>query len=197
MGSIYKRQLNDWKATLDVKAKLLFDIGGAQDPLKGKTKSWDVEECKIVDLETPHVLTTNPDLVQDMNYSLSGEIERYIGAVDAVFMLGVMDYVINPNVALQNVASLLTEDGYAWIEWPFVYCTHEPVMEEGCRYSEGCVNRLVKQAGLEITEMVRKMSESGLLVAFYSAEGQRMAKSYDYHGVTGFITKVRRQDGTS
>lgn len=190
--SVYKDQLNQWKATLDVKADLCFDIGGAQSPIKDMTKSWDVKEYKIVDLETPHVTLQKPDIVQDMNETLSGTAWQYKGKVDLIFMLGVMDYVIRPDVAIKNVKQLLTDNGQAWIEWPFVYATHEPVMDEGCRYSEGCVMRLLDYAGLKLDEMIRKMAQSNSLVRFYSEDSQRMAKSYPYHGVTGFITKVSK-----
>lgn len=192
MGSYYKQQLNDWKATLDVKADVVFDIGGAQDPIKGMTKSWDVKDYKIVDLEVPHVEKQKPDIDQDMNLELKGHILQYHHEVDLIFMLGVMDYVINPNIAMANINLLLKDNGTAWVEFPFAYAHHEPLMEEGCRYSEGCINRLTKQAGLEIVEIIRKMERSGLLRQWYAAEGQRTARDYSYHGVTGFIVKFKK-----
>ena len=187
MGSVYKQQLNDWIATLDVKANLVLDIGGSQSPIKGRTKTWAVKEYKIVDLEDPHSDAPKPDYAQDMNERLQLKLKA-----DLIFMLGVMDYIINPNIALQNIYDLLTDDGAAWIEWPFVYAHHNPIMQEGCRYSEGCLNRLVKQANLGIVEIVRKMAGSPKLVEFYHEDRQRMARQYPYHGVTGFITKVAR-----
>lgn len=192
MGSYYKQQLNDWKASLDVKADVVFDIGGAQDPIKGKTKSWDVKNYKIVDLETPHIETVRPDLILDMNVGL-WQMDWQAGEADIIFMLGVMDYVINPNIAMENVKLLLKPDGYAWVEFPFFYCTHNPVEDEGCRYSEGCINRLAKQAGLEIIERVYKYPIPGNnhLVDFFIADGMRMAKGVD-HRVTGFIFKFRK-----
>lgn len=193
MGSWYKQQLNEWKATLDVKADKVFDIGGSQSPIKGMTKTWDVGNYWIVDLKDPHVQVEAPDIVQDMNLPLNFPSDSHYGDVDLIFMLGVMDYVINPNIAMENIATLLKDDGYAWIEWPFNYATHEPVDQEGCRYSEGCVMRLLDQAGLELVEMIRKMERSGLLRQWYAAEGQRAARSYPYHGVTGFITKVKKK----
>lgn len=194
MSSYYKQFLNEWKATLDVKADTVFDIGGAQDPIKGKTKSWDVKDYKIVDLAVPHVETVKPDIVWDMNNPVPSSHKHFndLYQADLIFMLGVMDYVINPNVAMQNVHEMLKPDGTAWVEFPFAYAHHEPLMEEGCRYSEGCINRLANQAGLEIVEVIRKMERSGLLKRWYAEEGQRMARDYPYHGVTGFIVKFKR-----
>lgn len=185
MGSVYKRQLNEWKAQQDVKADVLFDIGGAQDPLKGKTKSWDVNEYLIIDLAEPHVETVKPDITHDMNKPWVG-----MKQADAIYVLGVYDYVINPNICTDNIRKMLKPDGYAWIEWPLFYGHHEPLMEEGCRYSEGCIYRLVEQAGLKIDEIIRKPAGNEYLVRFMREDGQRLSKNYLYHDTVGFITKV-------
>lgn len=189
MSSYYKQQLNDWKRSLDVKADVVFDIGGAQDPLKGMTRSWDVDEYVIYDLAEPHVEKVKPDRAWDMNEPI-GKVAK---KADLVFMLGVMDYVINPNIAMQNVADMLTADGTAWVEFPFVYPIHNPVDDEGCRYSEGCIRRLAKQAGLKIEEIVykRPMPGNDLLLRFYSADGMRAAQGVD-HNVTGYIVRFTK-----
>lgn len=198
MGSFYKQQLNDWKATLDVKADVVFDIGGAQDPIKGMTKSWEVKDYKIVDLAVPHVEKVHPDIEWDMNeeigrYANPFESESLPTKADLVFMLGVMDYVINPNIAMQNIYEMLKEGGTAWVEFPFVYPIHQPIEEEGCRYSEGCIRRLAKQAGLKIEEIIykRPKPDNPFLLQFYSADGMRAAKGVD-HNVTGYIVRFTK-----
>lgn len=198
MGSFYKQQLNDWKATLDVKADVVFDIGGAQDPIRGMTKSWDVKDYKIIDLAQPHVEKVHPDIEWDMNKSLTPyedsdfPVDGYKGA-DLIFMLGVMDYVIEPGIAMRNVYEILKEGGTAWIEFPFVYPIHNPVDDEGCRYSEGCIRRLAKQAGLKIEEIIykRPKPDNPFLLQFYSADGMRAAKGVD-HNVTGYIVRFSK-----
>lgn len=192
MGSVYKKQLNDWVASLNVQAATVLDIGGAQNPIKGRTNSWDVQEYKIMDLQTPHVEKQHPDLVQDMNQELSWDHHDYFEGVDLIFCLGVFDYVINPNIAMENIYNLLAPEGKAWIEFPFVYAHHEPLMEEGCRYSEGCIYRLCKQANLKIVDMIRKPAGNDHLVRFYQADGHRMAKDYFHHNTTGFIVQVEK-----
>lgn len=194
MGSYYKAQLNDFVASLNVKADIVLDIGGAQNPIEGRTDGWEVKDYKIVDLAVPHVTKQQPDLIWDMNQAepTDARVKEYFGQVDQVYCLGVFDYVINPNIAMDNLKKLLKPDGFAWVEFPFVYAHHEPVMDEGCRYSEGCINRLANQAGLKITETIRKMERSGLLRRWYSEEGQRMSPNYKYHGVTGFIVRLER-----
>lgn len=194
MGSFYKQQLNDWVASLDVKANTVFDIGGSQNPIKGRTKSWDVKDYKIIDLAQPHVLKQKPDIEWDMNKPLPDKGDSVsVPKADVIFMLGVMDYVINPNTAMDNIQFILKEDGTAWVEFPFVYPIHNPVDDEGCRYSEGCIRRLAKQAEMTIQEIIykRPRPDNPFLLQFYRADGMRMAEGVD-HNVTGYIVRFSR-----
>lgn len=189
MGSYYKQQLNEWKATLDVKADVVYDIGGAQDPIKGKTNTWDVKEYKIVDLPVPHIEKVHPDIEQDMNEVWYSYPEK----ADLIFCLGVSDYIINPNIFMQNIYNALRGNGTAWVEFPFVYPIHQPIDDEGCRYSEGCIRRLAKQAGLKIEEIIykRPKPDNPFLTHFYKVDGMRMADGVD-HNVTGYIVRFTR-----
>jgi len=184
MGSVYKRQLNEWKATLEVTADDVLDIGGAQDPIHRHVKYWDVKNYEIMDLEEPHVKEIEPDICHDLNEPLL-QYRQY----DIVFCLGVFDYVIEPGIAMRNVRKLIKPGGHAWVEFPFVYAHHNPIDDEGCRYSEGCIKRLAKQAGLEITEIIRKPAGNEHLLEFYRQDGHRMAREYEHHNVTGFIVR--------
>lgn len=192
--SVYKDQLNSFVSTLEVKAKVVFDWGGSQNPIKGRTRSWDVQDYKIVDLAEPHVEKQKPDFVWDANENHwpDEDMNKYMGNVDALFMFGVFDYVIEPGQAMRNVASLLSPSGYAWIEFPLFYGHHEPLWAEGCRYSEGCIMRLLDRADLKLDEIIRKPAGNPLLVEFMRLDGQRLSKNYQYHDTVGFITKVSR-----
>jgi len=188
MSSYYKQQLNDFVANQEVEANLLYDIGGSQSPIKGRTKSWDVKEYKIVDLAVPHVVTELPDIIQDMN-----EPWNPTKKADLIYCLGVSDYIINPNIFMDNIRNALSDDGTAWVEFPFVYPIHEPIYDEGCRYSEGCIRRLAKQAKLEIKEIIYKRPNPNnpYLLNFYSADGMRAAKGID-HNITGYIVRMTK-----
>lgn len=194
MGSYYKQQLNDFVASQDVIGDIVFDIGGAQSPIKGRTKSWNVGDYKIVDLAVPHVTLQEPDLVQDMNQYLDNKtFAGYLGMVDVIYCLGVSDYIINPNIFMDNIAKLLSKNGHALVEFPFVYPIHNPVDDEGCRYSEGCIRRLAAQAHLDIAEIIykRPKPDNPYLLNFYSADGMRAAKGVD-HNVTGYIVRLTK-----
>lgn len=194
MGSFYKQQLNDWVNTLEVKADILFDIGGSQNPIKGRTKSWDVKDYKIVDLEVPHVELQKTDLIQDLNQPLDREVFKdYIGNVDWIYNLGVFDYVINPNIAMQSMYDLLQDGGQAWVEYPFVYPIHNPKDIDGLRYTEPAVRNLAKQVGFTVEEVWyrRPKPDNMYLLNFYSYDGMRAADGVD-HNVTGYLFRFKK-----
>lgn len=188
--SLYKDQLNEFVSSLDLKGKVLIDWGGSQNPIKGRTNTWEIEDYKIVDLEVPHSSSPEPDLVQDANEPLKGDILKYVNKTDILIAFGIYDYVINPNIATNSISKLLSSTGYAWIEWPLFYGHHEPLWDEGCRYSEGCIMRLLGQSKLKLDEMIRKPAGNPLLVQFMRMDGQRLSKNYEHHDTVGFITKV-------
>jgi len=66
MSSYFRQRLEEWLKTKDVSSKNLLDIGGSQNPLKGRTKSWDVKLYHILDLADPHQ-GEKPDIECDLN----------------------------------------------------------------------------------------------------------------------------------
>lgn len=194
MGSWYKEQLNNWVNELEVTASILFDIGGSQNPLKGRTKSWDVKDYKIVDLAEPHVTLQLPDLAQDFNHPLDEDMFReYLGKVDTIYCLGVFDYVINPNIAMQNLYDLMSPGGSAWVEFPFIYPHHNPIEVDGLRYTWPSINNLAKQSGLQVTDVWKRrpLPENHHLLDFFSVDRMRAAPNFD-HNVTGYIVKLTK-----
>ena len=188
MGSFYKQQLNDFVADQDVMADVLFDIGGAQHPIKGRTRSWHVKDYQIIDLKVPHVELQHPDIEWDMNKEWVGNAKA-----DVIYCLGLTDYIINPNIFMDNIRKMLADDGHAWVEFPFIYPVHNPIDDEGCRYSEGCIRRLAKQAGLKIEEIIykRPKPDNPYLLKFFSEDGMRAARGVD-HFVTGYIVRMTK-----
>ena len=71
MASRSRIQLEAWLKTIEVNGKVL-GIGEAQQSTKGRTKTWDVEEYKILDLEQPHECVNKPHIEMDIN----GTIKR-------------------------------------------------------------------------------------------------------------------------
>ena len=114
--SYFRNQLEDWLKTIDVKADRVLDVGGGANPVKGRTKSWDVKEYKILDngLEK---MKQWPDIVADINNrgeiidrhqkSIVEKQKLVLDKFDQVFCLEVMEYIYNPLEALRNIKRLL------------------------------------------------------------------------------------------
>ncbi len=184
----------------------MLDIGGSDLPIKGRSKSWNVQEYKIADLPQPHV-GPKPDIELDIESQFSNALIPYTelsdGTIirnnalyewaDIVFVLEVFDYILRPVEAMTNIESFMKPGGIAWITFPFAYPTHNPIEQDMLRYTEFAVRRLAKEADLEIEEIIKRRPETDLLDQFYRAERMRAAKHYD-HQVTGFIVKFRKAE---
>lgn len=190
MSSYYRQQLEFFLSELDVKAGVVLDIGGAQKPVKGRTKSWDVKEYKILDL--PEF-----DLQESgwYDYNPSEKIyENKIPEADVIFCLEVFDYIDRPDIAIVNITELLKDEGKAYITFPFIYPHHNELEREGLRYTEQSIYKLATNnknyQNLQVKNIWYRRDRSGLLKQFYADDGMRAAKEYPHHDVTGFIVEM-------
>lgn len=179
--SYYRQQLEDWLKTLDVKADTVLDIGGAQGPVKGRTKSWNVKEYKILDL---------PDFNIE---ALDGEVWLALPKADTIFCLEVFEYLIVPTIAIHNIETCLRKGGTAYISFAFSYPHHNELEWDSLRYTETAIKRLSEFAELKINHVWYRTDKSGLLRQFYAADGMHPAKEYDHHDVTGFIVEFVKE----
>lgn len=189
MSSSYRLSLEKWLSELDVTAKRVIDVGGAQLPVKGRTRSWDVEEYLIYDLERPHANAPKPNYVIDIE---SMDVPNVPGEADVVFCLEVMDYIVQPFLALDSINTLLRPGGTAYVSFPFVYPIHQPVRAEGLRYTDTAIRRLATMLSMTVVQLVPRRPETRLLSAFYAAERMRAAKGVD-HDVFGWIVELRKK----
>ena len=97
MSSFARQQLENWLQTIDVKGSVI-DVGGLHIPVQGRTKSWEVENYKILDIEKIYK-GNQPDFVADINQIITEFPEKF----DNAFCLEVMEYIYNPVVALKNI----------------------------------------------------------------------------------------------
>lgn len=187
MASSYRLTLENWLATLDVKANRVLGIGDSQNPTKGRTKSWEVKEYLIADLPEPHKDSPKPDIEIDLNYQISAEGNQF----DVVFCLEVFDYVFNPVAAIGTIASYLKPSGTAWVTFPSIYPLHQPVEDDALRYMPAGIIKLAESAGLSVEQMIKRRPETNLFEQFYRAERMRAAKHED-HNFTGFIVEFKK-----
>lgn len=181
MGSYYRQQLEDWLKALDVKADTVLDVGGQQNPVEGRTRSWDVKEYKVLDLPEFDI----EDDSEDSDF-------YYVPEADVIFCLEVYEYLINPLAATRNIQLCLKKNGKAYVTFAFAYPHHNELELDSLRYTESGINRLAEVAGLRVTNTWYRRDKSGLLKSFYQADGMRMAKQYSRHDVTGFIVELQK-----
>ena len=144
-----RRQLEAWLKTIDVKGSVL-DVGGLAMPIQGRTKSWDADNYKILDLK-------GGDYVFDMNKLVPDEASFDIeNSFDIVFCLEVFEYIWNPYYALLNINGFLKQEGILYISTHFLFPHHHGTID--ClRYTRSGIEKLLQETGfgeIEITPRI-------------------------------------------
>lgn len=189
MSSSYRLELNKWLAELEVKADTVLDIGGAQEQMPGRVKSWDVKKYLIADLPNPHKDSPKPDIELDLN---EGYYKEQVDPIaDLVFCLEVFDYVYDPMTAFQALYDTLKPGGQAWVTFPSFYPLHNPIEDDALRYMEGGIRKLAKATGFTIEEIIKRRPETTYINTFWAAERMRAAKHQD-HEFTGYIVRFSK-----
>lgn len=197
MSSRSRQQLESWLKTIDVSGKVL-DIGGSQNPIKGRTKSWNVDDYKILDLLSPHECKQEPDIIVDLNedFALSKEMEKIENWIDVMFCIEISEYLYIPSKTLLNLSIFLKYGGVLYISFHWLYGLHNPKGEDCLRYTRYGIEKLLKETGFEILEMTpRTISEEGKkhLINFYKTEGMRLDYNDPETYVEGYLVKARKK----
>ena len=175
MSSKSRQDLESWIKTLDVSGKVL-DIGGSQFPVKGRTKTWAVEEYKIMDLLFPHEVKQKPDYICSIEER--GYLRVPLNHFDTIFCLELMEYVIDPMAVLENIMKLGNDTCTVYITTHQLYGLHKPKGEDCLRYSRNGFERLCNRTGWVVAECIpREISFHGKqwLKQFYGAEGMKIS----------------------
>lgn len=185
MSSSYRRTLEDWLKTIEVKADTVLDIGGSQLQLPSRVKSWNVKEYLIADLANPHNDSQKPDIIMDLNRPFNG-LDTY----ENIFCLEVFEYIYDPMQAMANISKLLGS-GSAWVTFPGFYPLHQPIADDALRYMPTGIRKLAEKVDLEIKQMIPRRPETNALQAFFGAERLRAAKGED-HNWLGWIVEFSK-----
>jgi hypothetical protein len=186
MASVYKQQLIDWLSQLEVETDTVIDIGGSQDPVKGRTKSWAVDNYLIADLPDPHRMKQSPDVILDLEEDIT-TTQR----ADLIFCLEVFDYIRDPIKAHSNLSRMPKKNGSAWVSYPFIYPHHNPIELDGLRYTEPTIRYYADLFKLNVDEIVYRRPQSKLLREYFAADNYRSAPGYD-HDVIGYIVRFSK-----
>jgi len=117
MATSSRKQIEGWLRTLDIKGSVI-DVGGVFWPVKGRTKSWNVDTYHIFDTcdERNGVSAT---FVGDINEPIS-----LSGQYDNTFFIEVTDHLFNPFQAFKNLANLTKRGGKVFLSSNFIYPHH-------------------------------------------------------------------------
>lgn len=192
MSSFSREKLEEWLKTIDVSAERVLDIGGSQLPIKGRTKSWNVVEYKILDLEKPHEVKQQPDFIFDLNKDHLGlsKAVSYLNHFDVAFCLEVSEYLWNPVRALDIINGLLKSGGILYLSTHFIYPVHAPEGTDYLRYTRDGIIRILKETGFEIKELKERPVTGVNMRDFYLGQGMRPGKTYKYHSEVGHLIKA-------
>lgn len=202
-SSYYRQQLEAWLKTIDVKAGSVLDVGGAQEPIKDRIRSWDVKDYKILDIAEPHKCKQKPDIICDLNKEIvyHKNYTQHENCIDIIYLenkfniifcLEVAEYLFDPLTAIRNLNSLLVIGGILYMSFPFVYPTHEPAENDYLRYTKFGVEKLLTENGFEIEYNLPRLATSDLIEHFYSEENMRYKGAMRTHTVhdIGYLVKA-------
>lgn len=185
--SYYREQLESWLKTIDVEADRVLDVGGAANPVKGRTKSWEVGEYKIMDngLEAgSYDFEWDLNLDPDKNCLPCNTYEW-----DIIFCLEVMEYIYNPLQAIKTL-SYLSDHGPVFISFPFVYPVHSPHHKDYLRYTRFGIIKLLEEAGFKILEIKGRVAKDPMkLLQFYKSDGMHIKADGN---ITGYLVKAQK-----
>ncbi len=186
MSSSYRNELNAWLAELEVYGGRVLDIGGSQEQVSKRAKSFSVDEYLIADLHEPHK-GRQPDIEVDLNIPIEVDVEPF----DKIFCLEVFEYIYDPMTAMKNIAKLLRGHGVAYVSFPSIYPLHEPVDDDCLRYMPAGIGKLADSAGLAVVKWTPRRMETDAWLHTISSERFRAAKNQN-HRFSGWIVKLEK-----
>lgn len=192
MSSKYREQLETWLKGLHVRGGTVFDVGGAQLPVKGRTASFDVEDYAIVDLKEPHQGDT-PAYIADLNSAIINS--QLNGRADTVFCLEVMEYIFDPMIAIMHLREMLRRGGILYITFPYYYPPHEPHENDCLRYTLEGAKRLLHENGFDILEIIPRHAVGDghrMLINDNMLRPSAAVPDEDVISMLGYIIKAKR-----
>lgn len=183
-------QLENWIKTIDnVKGRVL-DIGGSQLPVIGRLSDGDgIKEYKVLDLEQPHHCVHEPDIICDLNkgYFEEGTDPNDLTGYDVAFCLEVTEYLYDPIVAFETIASMLKQGGVLYISFHFIYPVHNPKECDYLRYTPIGATKILKETGFDIVEIMPRLGEWNPTM-----DGMKPSRDYNSHNWVGCMIKCKK-----
>lgn len=194
MASNSRIQLEAWLSKKFVTGKVL-DVGGAQEPLKGRIGEAGVVEYRILDLPEPHEVKVTTDIKCDLNVGLSrDQVGHYWEYFDTVACLEVTEYFWNPVFAIENMSCFLKKGGRLLISFHFAYPVHAPEGLDYLRYTDYGAKKILEECGFKIVSITPRMAGEYKvypLDVFNNAEKNHPLKRYDHKRIGCLIEAIK------
>lgn len=191
MASSSRLELEKLLKDIQVDTDVVFDVGGAQLPVRSRLGSFKAKEYKIIDLAKPHEGSITPDYVMDLNVDFTVDYPELLEKADYVFCLEVADYWYDPVHAMDQLAKMLKDNGTLVVSFQFMYPTHNPIEQDYLRYTEFAIRKLADVTGLTIEAIYRREAETNAIDELWRKERLRAAKNYN-HDVTGWLAVMSK-----
>lgn len=181
MGSYTRKQLERWLKTIDVKADKVYDVGGDQQSIIKRVRSWDVKEYKVLDL---------PDF--DLNLEMTDKLIENCIQADVVFCIEVSEYLWNPVQAMKNLNTILKKGGILYMSFHFIYTIHAPRGTDYLRYTPDGVEKLLKETGFSLDDAEYRYSVGdGDFEKQFKKEGMHLLAGVN-NNLIGFLIKAKK-----
>jgi len=193
MSSYSRQQLEAWLKTIEIIDGDVLDIGGSQNPLNGRLKTFTPKDYLILDLQQPHEVKKKPDVIADIEREMSEELKKNHWPFDYIFCIEVTEYFYNPLGALKNMNIFLKQGGILYISFHFLYPVHNPHEVDYLRYTPAGCRKLLSEAGFEIVEEKPRVLKTNIhWQQMVSTEGMRPSKEYGHHEIEGLLIKAKK-----
>lgn len=174
-----RRQIEAWLKTIDVKGSVI-DVGGLFMPVKGRTKSWEVDKYVIADVKGGRKgIRTN--FIWDFNIPLN-VCDEY----DNVFCLEVTDHFWNVGVAFRNLWWLTKKGGLLYISSNFLFPHHTGF--DCIRLTDTGLKKLLSEMGFEVVQMTPRFAVDKTMEESMKKE----SKVVYYPGEIGYMCIARK-----
>ena len=184
MASFTRQQIEAWLKNIDVSGDVI-DIGGAAWPIRGRTKSWNVGNYKVLDKNYTYKKIPI-DYIQDLNRPFELK-EKF----DVAFCIEVFEYMWNPYQAMLNMNHLLKDGGILYLSTHFMFPNHGGGTDI-LRITRAGINVLLTSTGFEIMEITPRKSANEQAIIEWSAHESKICKHPDE---IGHFTKARKIHG--
>lgn len=177
-----RRQIEAWLKTLEITGSVI-DIGGLFWPVKGRTKTWDVTDYKILDVKESRN-GIKADYVKDLNKYMLPQLD--VPQFDNAFLIEVSDHLWNPVQAFNNVKEFLYKGGFLYISSNFLFPHHTGF--DCIRFTRTGLEKILRETGFEVLKVTPRYAVDSTMEAAMHMESKVVYNG----GEIGYMIEARK-----